>query len=227
MWIFGPCSENVVHHAEPRKAAGYLELERARVRWFLSVDAERLAGGRPRQWASGPTARLPSMARRSNFPAVSSSCTPNRTEQILAGEGFGLDDARPSIDTVYAIRHARPWASTGDYHPSPGRGDPWLSPSCTKAPMSTSRQHRRGHQDLALLPYHAAHDHRRSSCSFGQNCVVGPRVTIGNGVRSRTTSRSTRASRWRTTCFWARRWSSPTWSIRAASSCARASTARP
>jgi UDP-N-acetyl-2-amino-2-deoxyglucuronate dehydrogenase len=39
MWIFGPAQRVVVHHSEPIKAAGYLELERVRVRWFLSVDA--------------------------------------------------------------------------------------------------------------------------------------------------------------------------------------------
>jgi UDP-N-acetyl-2-amino-2-deoxyglucuronate dehydrogenase len=42
MWIFGPAQRTVVHHAEPTKAAGYLELQRARVRWFLSVDAADL-----------------------------------------------------------------------------------------------------------------------------------------------------------------------------------------
>lgn len=38
-------------------------------------------------------------------------------EEILSGSGFGLDDVRPSIDIVYAIRHAVPVGLKGDYHP--------------------------------------------------------------------------------------------------------------
>ena len=37
-WIFGDVKENIVHISEPHKAAGYLGLEKARVRWFLSID---------------------------------------------------------------------------------------------------------------------------------------------------------------------------------------------
>ena len=37
-FVFGAVQENVVHLATPTKAAGYLEYERARVRWFLSID---------------------------------------------------------------------------------------------------------------------------------------------------------------------------------------------
>lgn len=42
IWIFGNVQENVVHLLEHDKSAGYLELEKARVRWFLSVDETTL-----------------------------------------------------------------------------------------------------------------------------------------------------------------------------------------
>jgi UDP-N-acetyl-2-amino-2-deoxyglucuronate dehydrogenase len=43
-FIFGGIQDNIVHYASETRAAGYLEYENARVRWFLSVDYARCAG---------------------------------------------------------------------------------------------------------------------------------------------------------------------------------------
>jgi UDP-N-acetyl-2-amino-2-deoxyglucuronate dehydrogenase len=42
--------------------------------------------------------------------------------EILAGRGFGLNDARPSVEIVYKIRKTEPVGITGDYHPFLAKG---------------------------------------------------------------------------------------------------------
>jgi UDP-N-acetyl-2-amino-2-deoxyglucuronate dehydrogenase len=75
MWIFGPVKTNIVHKSEPDTAAGYFDLAHARVRWFLSVNADYLPK-RPRTRACAPFAPSRWTGRRSSFPAGSRTCTP-------------------------------------------------------------------------------------------------------------------------------------------------------
>lgn len=116
IWIFGGVKENIVNISEPTKAAGYLRLERARVRWFLSVDyndvpkAEKEAGKRTYR----------SISIEGESFEFSDGFTDLHTElyrEILKGNGFSLNDARPSIQTVFEIRNAKPVGKTGEYHP--------------------------------------------------------------------------------------------------------------
>ena len=44
LWIFGPAKENIIHVHTHDRAAGFLELQKARVRWFLSISADTLPG---------------------------------------------------------------------------------------------------------------------------------------------------------------------------------------
>jgi UDP-N-acetyl-2-amino-2-deoxyglucuronate dehydrogenase len=44
LWIFGPVKKNVVHLHTNKTASGRLELERAEVDWFLSIDSNELHG---------------------------------------------------------------------------------------------------------------------------------------------------------------------------------------
>jgi UDP-N-acetyl-2-amino-2-deoxyglucuronate dehydrogenase len=115
-WIFGKPQWSIVHVSEPTKAAGYLELQGARVRWFLSLDS----------------ADLPALAMKNGMTTFRSITIGNEEiefsggfgdlhtasyEQILKGNGFRLEDAQPSIETVFEIRNAKPSSVTGDYHP--------------------------------------------------------------------------------------------------------------
>jgi len=115
-WIFGDTKKNVVHLSEPHKAAGYLELENARVRWFLSVNFEDI-----------PTAVKESGQRtyRSirvdgeeiEFSEGFGDLHTKTYREILAGKGFGLKEARQSVETAYTIRNSQPVGLKGDYHP--------------------------------------------------------------------------------------------------------------
>lgn len=115
-WIFGPVQRNDVHLHTHDRAAGCLELERGNVRWFLSINANTL----PEEVrnAGKPTyRRLEVDGRAVEFSDGFEDLHTKSYEAILAGHGFGIEDARTAIDIVYDIRHRQPLGLQGDYHP--------------------------------------------------------------------------------------------------------------
>lgn len=115
-YIFGDVKDNVVHKLEKNHAAGYLELKKARVRWFLSIDSNDL----PQEAVSKGQRTYRSIAVAGNEIEFSGGFTDLHTlsyEKILSGEGFRLEEARQSINTVFHIRNSNPIGLRGDYHP--------------------------------------------------------------------------------------------------------------
>ncbi len=105
IWLFGSLQRSVVHLKEPRRMAGALELEEANVRWFLSVDHHDLP------FTVSPGSR---MTHRSitvdgeelEFTEGFADLHTRVYERTLAGEGFGIEEARPAIELVHSIRTA-------------------------------------------------------------------------------------------------------------------------
>lgn len=115
-WIFGNVKENIVHVSEPHRAAGYLGLERARVRWFLSIDTNDL----PQNIKEKGQKTYRSILINGSELEFSEGFTElhNKSyEAILSGSGFGVQEARKSIETVYVIRNSTPIGLKGDFHP--------------------------------------------------------------------------------------------------------------
>jgi UDP-N-acetyl-2-amino-2-deoxyglucuronate dehydrogenase len=115
-WIFGSAKSNTVHLYQPDKAAGYLELQRARVRWFLSVDRGDLPSGS----TPGGPATYRSITVDGQEVEFSGGFTDLHTEsykKILAGQGFGWRQVLPSLEIVHAIRHTTPVNSKSYQHP--------------------------------------------------------------------------------------------------------------
>jgi UDP-N-acetyl-2-amino-2-deoxyglucuronate dehydrogenase len=115
-WIFGDVKENIVHLSKDRKAAGYLKLEKANVRWFLSVDYQDL----PQEIKQKGQRTYRSITVENEEIEFSGGFTDLHTQtyqQILAGKGFGLEETKKSIETVFQIRNASPVGLRGDYHP--------------------------------------------------------------------------------------------------------------
>ena len=117
MWIFGPVRHHEVHLSGQARMSGYLELEKADVRWFMSVDG----GDLPEQAvASGKSTFRSIMVDGEEFE-FSEGFTDLHTvvyREILAGRGFGLQEARPSINLVYELRKANATpASSTNGHP--------------------------------------------------------------------------------------------------------------
>ena len=114
-FVFGPCRTNVVHVREQERSAGYLEFERARVRWFLSVDRADLP-----EHVKGeqPTYRSITVdGEEVEFSGGFADLHNESYRYIIGGEGFGLDDVRPSIDLVSTVRTLEPDPKTGERHP--------------------------------------------------------------------------------------------------------------
>ncbi|MBI9052556.1 MAG: Gfo/Idh/MocA family oxidoreductase [Bacteroidales bacterium] len=115
-WIFGSVKQNIVNVSEKNKAAGYLELERARVRWFLSVDYNDI----PKLVKEKGQRTYRSITVGDEEIEFSGGFTDLHTEtykNILNGKGFGLDHAKNAIEIVHNIRNKKPIGLYGDYHP--------------------------------------------------------------------------------------------------------------
>jgi UDP-N-acetyl-2-amino-2-deoxyglucuronate dehydrogenase len=123
-WIFGNTRKNVVHLSEQNKAAGYLELENARVRWFLSLDYNDI----PAEVKRTGKRTFRSITVDGEEIEFSEGFTDLHTHtytEILAGRGFGIIEARQSVEIVHTIRNIKPSGLQGDYHPM-------LLSSCSK-----------------------------------------------------------------------------------------------
>ncbi len=117
IWIFGKVEHSDVHYMDERKVGGYLELEKARVRWFLSLDKNDV----PSDILKKGQTTFRSVIMNGQEVEFSGGFTDLHTviyRQILKGKGFGIEDARPSIQLTYQIRNAHPTGVKKDYsHP--------------------------------------------------------------------------------------------------------------
>jgi UDP-N-acetyl-2-amino-2-deoxyglucuronate dehydrogenase len=115
-WIFGKVNKNVVHLLKKDKAAGFLELDKARVRWFLSIDYNDIPKGIKKNGQR--TYRSITMdGKEIEFSGGFTDLHTISYEKILKGNGFGLEAGRTAIQTVYNIRNTAPVGIRGDYHP--------------------------------------------------------------------------------------------------------------
>lgn len=106
LWLFGPASAAEVSVSEPDRIGGRLELERADVDWYLSIDAADLP-----EDVRGVEPTYRSITVDGEEVEFSGGFRDLHTavyKDILSGGGFGIDDARPSIELVHALRNARP-----------------------------------------------------------------------------------------------------------------------
>ncbi|MBU0521388.1 MULTISPECIES: UDP-N-acetyl-2-amino-2-deoxy-D-glucuronate oxidase [Pseudomonas] len=117
-FIFGKLQRNVVHYTSEHKAAGYLEYEKARVRWFLSIDASDLP-----ESVKGKKPTYRSITVDGDEMEFSEGFTDLHTvsyQEILSGRGYGIEDARHCVETVNTIR------SSAITSPKDGEGHPFL-----------------------------------------------------------------------------------------------------
>jgi UDP-N-acetyl-2-amino-2-deoxyglucuronate dehydrogenase len=117
LWLFGAAQDCAVHVRDSRRMAGALELERARVRWFLSTEPSDLP------FAPEPGVRTTHRSITVDGQEVefSDGFTDLHTrvyEETLAGRGFGISDARPSIALSSRIRSTPVTSDPSRQHPS-------------------------------------------------------------------------------------------------------------
>ncbi len=114
-YVFGPMRRNIAHVREPSRAAGYLECGLAKIRWFLSVDANDLP-----KHIKGQKTTYRSITLDDEEVEFSEGFTDLHTvsyQEILAGRGFGIDDVRNSVEIVSTFRTAPVDMRSGECHP--------------------------------------------------------------------------------------------------------------
>ncbi len=115
-FVFGTLRENILHYVSDTTAGGYLEYDRARVRWFLSVDS----GNLPDAAAESGQRTFRSITVDGQEVEFSGGFVDLHTvsyRKILEGQGFGLEDSRVAVETVSNIRRMNPVGLNGAYHP--------------------------------------------------------------------------------------------------------------
>jgi UDP-N-acetyl-2-amino-2-deoxyglucuronate dehydrogenase len=114
-WIFGEVIENHIHLHTHDRSAGFLELDRARVRWFLSINADTIPQELKDQGAR--TYRSLMIGDEAfDFSAGFTDLHTTSYEHILSGQGFKSEAARKSIQLVYEIRNAGKLSTSGEQH---------------------------------------------------------------------------------------------------------------
>jgi len=116
LWLFGKVEDIVMYHSDQQRMAGFIELQHARVRWFLSVDPRDL----PCPAEPGKNCTYRSITVDGKEIEFSEGFTDLHTRvyaETLAGRGFRIEDAHPSIDLTYRIRHTPPSPLDNMAHP--------------------------------------------------------------------------------------------------------------
>lgn len=115
-WLFGEVKTNIVHLHTHDRAAGYLEFSKARVRWFLSINANTLPDTVK---AKGLTTyrSLVLEGEEIEFSDGFADLHTKAYHAIVNSNGYGIADALPSIHIAHYIRHAQAVGLQGDYHP--------------------------------------------------------------------------------------------------------------
>jgi len=115
-WIFGPLQSQVVHVQTHDRASGFMELENARVRWFLSINEDTI----PAQVRADGKRTFRSIQIEGQELEFSEGFTDLHTRSysdILSGGGFRIGETREAIQIVHDIRYAEVKGLLGDYHP--------------------------------------------------------------------------------------------------------------
>jgi UDP-N-acetyl-2-amino-2-deoxyglucuronate dehydrogenase len=115
-WIFGDVEENIVHLKTPDVNSGSFRLKHANVRWFLSINYDYI----PTSVKDNGLTTFRSITidgEEIEFSGGFKDLHTRSYEEILKGNGFGLDEAYSSIRTVSNIRNQNPIGLKGEYHP--------------------------------------------------------------------------------------------------------------
>ncbi len=114
-WIFGPVKQNIVHMLKEDKASGFLDLERARVKWYLSLDFNDVPDSFKEKQRTYRSITVD--GEEIEFSGGFTDLHTLSYQHILGGNGFGIEDSREAINIVYNIRNSSPIGLKGEYHP--------------------------------------------------------------------------------------------------------------
>ena len=115
LWLFGNEHKCEVHISNSSRAGGFIELENANIKWFLSLDKNDIPAH-----VKEINSTFRSITVDNEEIEFSTGFTDLHTrvyENILDGNGYGIEDARASIELAYKIRNAAPVKNSDYLHP--------------------------------------------------------------------------------------------------------------
>jgi UDP-N-acetyl-2-amino-2-deoxyglucuronate dehydrogenase len=115
-WLFGPVRKSAVHLRDEQRAGGILELDGADVQWYLSTNSADLPFA-PQPGAKTTFRSITVDGEEVEFSEGFADLHTRVYEETLSGRGFGIADARPSVELTAQIRHAAVQRPTADAHP--------------------------------------------------------------------------------------------------------------
>lgn len=115
-WIFGNVQSNIVHVNTHDRAGGFIEFEKARVRWFLSIN-EDLIPSEIRSKGQKTYRSIKIQGEELEFSGGFEELHTLVYKDIISGSGFSLEDAKPAIEIISDIRNSSITKLTSDYHP--------------------------------------------------------------------------------------------------------------
>jgi UDP-N-acetyl-2-amino-2-deoxyglucuronate dehydrogenase len=102
-WVFGDVQENIVHEHNSDTASGFLQLERARVNWMLSIDYNQVPDD-VKQQGKRTYRTLQMEGEEIEFSDGFTELHTRSYDEIIKGNGFGLEECRKAIDIVSNMR---------------------------------------------------------------------------------------------------------------------------
>jgi len=118
LWVFGKVQHVEIHVHTHGRAAGFLQLERARVRWFLSIEAEVMSNVQQGMSNVQGTAHRSLLLDGQPWD-FSEGFTDLHTESyrhIIAGQGWGIEEAAPGIELTWQLRQMTPKINPASAH---------------------------------------------------------------------------------------------------------------
>jgi len=185
LWIFGDVEDSIVQESKPDKMKGTLELEKAKVNWFLSADKNDLPDSVKNSGKSAYRS-IKVNGEEVEFTQGFTDLHTKSYEEILAGRGFGISVVRSSIELVYQIRNAIPRNHGGEnfflkqsisQFKSPSR-DLNINPDFFVHPTSFIDNNVNIGKNTKIWHF----SHVLPGSNIGKDCVIGKYVEIGPDV---------------------------------------------
>lgn len=119
MWLFGKPDTVELHLREENRMGGFMELPGADVEWYLSLERQDV----PLEFGEQRTYRSITIDEEElEFSHGFDDLHTRVYERTLAGQGFGIDDARASIELVHQLRTMEVTSNLrGNVHPDSAR----------------------------------------------------------------------------------------------------------
>ena len=117
IWLFGAVSNVDVQCREPDRATGTMDLEHAHVRWYLSTREEDVPA-ELREKGQHAFRSIQINGEEIEFSTGFKDLHTTVYREILAGRGYGIEDARPSIELAYRVRTQGITQKRESVHPS-------------------------------------------------------------------------------------------------------------